>query len=114
MLSWVILILVIAAIALLGAWISVSIAGRGEALPPMDAPHDVIASNRDAVDAGRYEDIALEVVPRGYRQDQVDALVEHLLSKQGRKIGEEFPSRVPATDGEQTIEEPRSNTTWQQ
>lgn len=105
MLSMLLLFLVIAAIALIGAWISASIAGRGEALPPMDAPHDVIASNRDAVDAGRYEDIALEVVPRGYRQDQVDALVEHLLSKQGRKIGEEFPSHVTATDGEQTIEE---------
>ena len=98
MLSWVILILVIAAIALLGAWISTSIVGRGEALPPMDAPHDVIASNRDAVDAGRYEDIALEVVPRGYRQDQVDALVEHLLYSQERKIEKEFSPQEPGLE----------------
>ena len=121
MLSWLILILVIAAIALFGAWVSSAIFGRGEALPPMDEPQDVIADNRAAVDEGRYDDIALEVVPRGYRQDQVDALIEHLLGAQERKIGEEFPvsapeveSRLGSADGKQTTEEPRSNTTWQQ
>lgn len=121
MLSWLILILVIAAIAVFGAWVSAAMFGRGEALPPMDEPQDVIAANRAAVDEGRYDDIALEVVPRGYRQDQVDALIEHLLGAQERKIGEEFPPSEPelepapaADSGKPTIEEPRSNTTWQQ
>ena len=95
MLSWVILILVIAAIALLGVWASASVFGRGEAVPPMDEPRDVIAANRAAVDSGRYDDIALEVVPRGYRQDQVDALVEHLLYSQERKIEKEFSPQEP-------------------
>lgn len=121
MLSWLILILVIAAIALFGASVSADIFGRGETLPPMDEPQNVIADNRAAVDEGRYDDIALEVVPRGYRQDQVDALIEHLLGAQQRKIGEEFPPSTPelhtapaADGGKQTIEEPRSTTTWQQ
>ena len=113
MLSWVILILVIAAIAVVGVLVSASIFGRGEALPPMDEPQDVIAANRAAVDFGRYNDIALEVVPRGYRQDQVDALIEHLLSLQGRKIEEEFSTEQPelepistvAGDGEKQITE---------
>ena len=114
MLSWVILILVIAAIALLGVWASASVFGRGEAVPPMDEPRDVIAANRAAVDSGRYGDIALEVVPRGYRQDQVDALIEHLLYSQERKIEKEFSPQEPelerfshaAADGEKpTIEE---------
>lgn len=112
MLSWVILILVIAAVALLGAWLSSSIFGRGEALPPMDEPRDVMAANRAAVDAGRFGDIALEVVPRGYRQDQVDDLIEHLLSAQERRIDGEFSPAEPelerssAAGGEkQTTEE---------
>ena len=61
----------------------------------MDEPRDVIAANRAAVDSGRYDDIALEVVPRGYRQDQVDALIEHLLYAQERKIEEEFSPQEP-------------------
>lgn len=83
MLSWLLLILVIAAIAVFGAWVSASVFGRGETLPPMDEPHDVIEANRAAVDAGRIDEIALEVVPRGYRQDQVDALIEQLAAKCG-------------------------------
>ncbi|WP_297849933.1 cell division protein DivIVA [uncultured Corynebacterium sp.] len=115
MLSWLILILVIAAIAIFGAWVTASFVGRGEAIPPLDEPHDVIAANRTAVDEGRYNDIALEVVPRGYRQDQVDALLEHLLGKQKRNIGEEFPPTATApAGGKEITEEPRSNTTWQQ
>ena len=78
MLSWILLILVIAAVAVFGIWLSASLFGRGEVLPPMDEPADVIAANRAAVAEGRFEDITLEVVARGYRQDQVDALVEDL------------------------------------
>ena len=102
----------IAAVALLGAWLSSSIFGRGEALPPMDEPRDVMAANRAAVDAGRFGDIALEVVPRGYRQDQVDDLIEHLLRAQERRIDGEFSPAEPelerssAAGGEkQTTEE---------
>lgn len=93
MLSWVLLFLVIAVIAVLGVWVSASLFGRGEALPPMDEPADVIAANRAAVSAGRYDDIALEVVPRGYRQDQVDALIAQLTGM-GEK-NEAVPGQRP-------------------
>lgn len=83
MLSWLLLIFVIAAVAVFGAWVSASLFGRGEVLPPLDEPHDVIEANRIAVDNGRVDDIALEVVPRGYRQDQVDALIAQLAAKCG-------------------------------
>lgn len=94
MLSWLLLILIIAAIAVFGLWVSASIFGRGEVLPPMDAPADVIEANRIAVAEGRFDDIALEVVPRGYRQDQVDALIAALASGAGdnaRKIEPTIP-----------------------
>lgn len=78
MLSWILLILVIAAVAVFGIWVSARLFGRGEVLPPLDEPADVIAANRAAVAEGRFDDIVLEVVRRGYRQDQVDALVEDL------------------------------------
>ena len=42
-------------------------------MPPTQA-----AAIRAAVAEGRFEDITLEVVARGYRQDQVDALIEYL------------------------------------
>ena len=102
MLSWLLLILVIAAIAVFGAWVSVSIFGRGEVLPPMDEPHDVIQANRAAVEGGRIDDIALEVVPRGYRQDQVDALVEQLAAKCGMAPGA-VPELAPAAPNERKI-----------
>ncbi|STC70155.1 hypothetical protein [Corynebacterium pilosum] len=81
MLSWILLIIVVVAFVVLGTWAFGKIFGRGELLPPMEDTHDVIAHNRRAVHEGRIEDIELEVVPRGYRQDQVDALVATLLEK---------------------------------
>lgn len=102
MLSWLLLILVIAAIAVFGAWVSASIFGRGEVLPPMDEPHDVIEANRAAVADGRIDDIALEVVPRGYRQDQVDALVELLAAKCGMAPGADA-QLAPAASNERRI-----------
>lgn len=83
MLSWILLIVVLAALVVLGIWASGHLFGRGEALPPMEETHDVIEANKRAVEQGRLDDIALEVVPRGYRQDQVDALIAQLASRSG-------------------------------
>lgn len=114
MLSWLLLILVIAAIAVFGAWVSASIFGRGEALPPMDEPQDVIDANRRAVEEGRFDDIALEVVPRGYRQDQVDALVAQLAGQRraaggpadARKIDSDVPAPGAAAPASANQAEP--------
>ena len=78
MLSWIVLILALAIFALLGMWLFSSVFGRGEAVPPMERTADVKAANREAVEDGRYGDIQLEVVHRGYRMDQVDALIAQL------------------------------------
>ena len=78
MLSWILLIVALVVFALLGMWLFSAIFGRGEALPPMENTADVKESNRLAVAEGRFDDIQLEVVQRGYRMDQVDALLEQL------------------------------------
>lgn len=75
MLSWIILILVLALVSILGVRLFASIFGRGEALPPMPPTEEVKEANRRAVEEGNFGDIQLEVVQRGYRMDQVDALI---------------------------------------
>ena len=78
MLSWIPLILALAVFALMGMWLFSAVFGRGEVLPPMEDTADVKDANRTAVEEGRFDDIQLEVVHRGYRMDQVDALLAQL------------------------------------
>ena len=78
MLSWIMLLLVLIALTVIGTWVWGSIFGRGEALPPMPPTAEVKEANRRAVEEGNFGDIQLEVVHRGYRMDQVDALLEQL------------------------------------
>ena len=84
---WIVVILLLVILVGVFGYIFYSLFGRGEALPPVDK-HDVIASNAAAIAEGRYGDIRFELVPRGYRQEQVDAAVEELLRATGaqRKI----------------------------
>lgn len=82
MLSWIVLILALAACCVLGMWLSSKIFGRGEALDPMPETEDVKAANRRAVEDGNFGDIQLEVVHRGYRMDQVDALIAQLTGQE--------------------------------
>lgn len=89
MLSWILLIVVLAVFTVLGIWCSAELFGRGEVLPPLDEPVSVIESNRRAVEEGRFDDIVLEVVPRGYRQDQVDALIAQLSEESLGKLTKE-------------------------
>lgn len=88
MLSWIILILALALFSILGLWLFSAIFGRGEALPPMEDTADVKAANRLAVEEGRFGDIQLEVVHRGYRMDQVDALIAQLTGAEETPVGE--------------------------
>lgn len=78
MLSWIILILILALLSIIGVRVFASVFGRGEALPPMPPTSEVKEANRHAVEEGNFGDIQLEVVHRGYRMDQVDALLEQL------------------------------------
>lgn len=92
LLSWIVLIIALALFGVLGFWIFSALFGRGEALPPMMETEDVKAANREAVAEGRFDDIELEVVHRGYRMDQVDALIAQLT-------GSEQPRSAVTGDG---------------
>ena len=76
MLSWIILILVLILLSIIGVKLFATVFGRGEALPPMPPTAEVKEANRRAVEEGNFGDIQLEVVHRGYRMDQVDALLD--------------------------------------
>lgn len=75
MLSWILLIVVLAALVVIGTWAFGRIFGRGEILRPADESKTVIAENRAALERGDFSAITFELVPRGYRQDQVDDLL---------------------------------------
>ncbi len=96
MLSWIVLILCLAACFVLGMWLSAKIFGRGEALPPMPETEDVKEANRRAVEDGNFGEIQLEVVHRGYRMDQVDALIAQLTGQEEAATGARNPQRVEA------------------
>ena len=78
MLSWIMLLLVLIALTVIGTWVWGSIFGRGEVMYPLDEPQKVRENNRAALREGRLDQVKFEVVPRGYRQDQVDDLLAQL------------------------------------
>ncbi|AGF72134.1 hypothetical protein [Corynebacterium halotolerans] len=91
MLTWILLIVLLAALVVLGTFFWGKIFGRGEVLPPMDEPETVIEDNRRRVGAGQVDGIRFELVPRGYRPEQVDDVIEHLawqVNEANRRITE--------------------------
>ena len=78
MLSWILLILVLAALVAVGTWLWGTVFGRGEVLPPIGDPATVRDANRRAVTDGDLGAVAFELVPRGYRPEQVDDVIAHL------------------------------------
>lgn len=92
LLSWIVLIAALIVFSVLGFWIFSALFGRGEALPPLEDTEDVKGANRAAVEEGRFDDIQLEVVHRGYRMDQVDALIAQLT---GADLSEGYASPRP-------------------
>lgn len=100
MLSWIILILVLALLSIVGVRVFAGVFGRGEALPPMPPTEEVKEANRRAVEEGNYGDIQLEVVHRGYRMDQVDALIAQLTGQEPDADGE---TRVELSETTETV-----------
>ena len=78
MMSWILLIVVLIALVIIGTWAWGSIVGRGTVMDTPDEPVDVDLENLRALDDGRFDDLRFDVVPRGYRQDQVDDLLAQL------------------------------------
>lgn len=73
MLSWILLIAVLLALVILGTWVWGSIFGRGEVFSDLDERRDLVKDNREALREDRFD-----VVSYGYRQTQVDALLNEL------------------------------------
>lgn len=75
MMSWILLIVVLISLIIIGSWAWGSIVGRGTVMDTPDEAVDVDAENLRALEEDRFDDLRFDVVPRGYRQDQVDALI---------------------------------------
>ena len=78
--SWILLILSLAALTIVGTVVFGLIFGRGELTPPAD-PSVVAANNTAAIEHGHPERVRFEIVHRGYKPEQVDAVIEQLLSQ---------------------------------
>ncbi|WP_235933458.1 cell division protein DivIVA [Corynebacterium qintianiae] len=105
MLSWILLILVVAFVCLLGIGASVHLFGRGEAVPPLAETTDVLEHNRRAVEEGNLDSVQLEVVHRGYKMEQVDALIQQLADLRNRSASPEV-SAVSPGNGVESDETP--------
>ncbi|TRX36752.1 DivIVA domain-containing protein [Corynebacterium guaraldiae] len=85
MMSWILLIVVLIALIIIGTWAWGSFVGRG---PVMGAPDKAVNTDREnlrALEEGRFDDLRFDVVARGYRQDQVDALLAAVERHWGAK-----------------------------
>lgn len=78
MLTWIVMIVVLAALIVLFTWLFAKLFGRGETAMPLPDNDEIIEHNRRVVGQGDIDDIVFETVLRGYRQDQVDDVVAHL------------------------------------
>lgn len=81
MLSWIVLLVVLAVFVVVGTWLWGKFFGRGEILQPMDDSPAVQERNAELVAAGATDDVRFEVVTRGYRMEQVDAVIEQLVGQ---------------------------------
>ena len=75
MLSWIVLIVLMGLFGVVFFAIFASIFGRGEQVPPMDNTVNVNAANLAAIKDNN------ATVLRGYRQDQVDVVIDALLTE---------------------------------
>lgn len=85
MMSWILLIVVLIALVIIGTWAWGTIVGRGTVMEAPDTAVDTNEENLRALEEGRFDDLRFDVVTRGYRQDQVDAL----LAAVERRLGAE-------------------------
>lgn len=78
--SWIVLFVLVIVCAIVFFFIFANVFTSGEKLEPMESTPDVIANNRAAVAAGDMEAIRFDTIKRGYRPEQVDALIVDLLA----------------------------------
>ena len=79
MLTWIFYVVVLAFLVLLFSVIFGPLFGPGSAKGARGRDRE--QANAAALAEGRIDDVAFDVVSRGYRQDQVDALLEELRAQ---------------------------------
>lgn len=72
------MIIVLIALIVIFTWVFAKLFGRGEQTQPLLENNEIVEYNRRAVDEGNIDNIMFDTVIRGYRQDQVDDVIEHL------------------------------------
>ncbi|KQB86305.1 DivIVA domain-containing protein [Corynebacterium lowii] len=78
---WILLILVLCALVVVGTWAWGRIFGRAEVDAPMEESLRVQEHNAEALARGELDDVRFELVLRGYRPDQVDAVIVELWQR---------------------------------
>ena len=82
LIMWLVIIVCLGIFAVAVWYLFSVLFGRGEELAPVEHS-DLMAANAQAIAEGRFADLRFELVPRGYRQDQVDAVIELLAPAGG-------------------------------
>lgn len=78
MVSWIVLIVLLVIFVAVLSWLLGMLFGRGEAVEPLAASLGLTSQNVDTVRRGDLESVRFDTVLRGYRQDQVDAVIGEL------------------------------------
>lgn len=81
MMSWIILIVLMAILGVIFFIIFAGIFGRGEEIPPMASTPKVNAENLGAIKHKGINDIKFDTTVRGYQQGQVDVVIEALYDE---------------------------------
>lgn len=81
MASWILLIVVLVVLIVLLTAVFSTAFGRGEATEPLPSTAQLNEENLAAIEEGNLWDVSFDVVPRGYNQAQVDAVVEYLYDQ---------------------------------
>lgn len=84
MLTWILLIIALALFTIAFTWLFGTLFGRGEILPPADEDEDLIGQNKELIQEGELDDLSFDIVPRGYRPEQVDAALAELKHQLNR------------------------------
>lgn len=103
MFAWIIMLAIATFVGLLLLWMWGSLLGRGETNAPVHSSEAVWAVNDAAIAEGRLGDLGFELAVRGYRQDQVDRVIDQLRAKI-----EQLEGTIDNKDFD------RGDSTWQQ
>ena len=100
MLSWIVLILMLVILGIVSIWAWGSLFGTDPVALERSDRERVLQSNRDAIAGGDIDSLVFEVVPRGYRQEQVDAAIGE-LHKQIESLRAEVKGASSSANGEE-------------